>query len=125
MKSSIHQLQQRSQQNKVDFLFFINTLFQHCYQVIESESRTTIVNTSLATVVTNVDTTTTTTTAATTTESTNTTPVEQPNDQRRGDILPIVYDVQTIQTIGSGGTGQTNRGGAGRQRPFISSKLNK
>ena len=72
---------------------------------------------------TNVDTTTTIMTT-TTTESTNTIPVEQTSDQRRSDILPIVYDVQTIQTIGSGATGQTNRGGAGRQRPFISSKLN-
>ena len=63
------------------------------------------------------------TTATTTMESTNITTAEQTTDQRRGDILPIVYDVQSIPTIGSGGSAQIIRGGAGRQRPFISSKL--
>ncbi len=46
--------------------------------------------------------------------------MEQTADQRR-DILPIVYDVQSIPTIGSGGPTQVNRGGPGRQRPFMSS----
>jgi hypothetical protein len=33
-----------------------------------------------------------------------------------------VYDVQSIPTIGSGGSAQLNRGGvAGRSRPFLSS----
>ena len=91
-----------------------------------SESQSTSISTSSTTVATVSDTTATTTTV-TTTEPTNTTSTEQTTDQRRGDILPIVYDVQTIPTIGSGGTSgggstQINRGGVGRQRPFISSK---
>ena len=45
--------------------------------------------------------------------------IEQGNEQRR-DILPIVYDVQSIPTIG--GSTQQTRGFPGRQRPFISSK---
>jgi hypothetical protein len=82
---------------------------------MESEPRA---NTPSAIVITIGDTTMTTTT---TNESTNITTFEQPTDQRRGDILPIVYDVQTIPTIGSGGSTQISRGGVGRQRPFISS----
>ncbi|CAF3987060.1 unnamed protein product, partial [Rotaria sordida] len=90
-------------------------------QSIDTESRSNTVNTSSTNVVTIGDTTTTTTTTTiTTTESTNMTTAEQANDQRRGDILPIVYDVQSIPTIGSGGSAQINRGGTGRQRPFIS-----
>jgi len=77
-------------------------------------------NTPSINVVTSGDTTTTTTTS----EGTNITNVDQTTDQRRGDILPIVYDVQSIPTIGSGVTTQINRGGApGRQRPFMSSML--
>jgi hypothetical protein len=56
----------------------------------------------------------------TTTDSTNITTGEQTADQRR-DILPIVYDVQSIPTIGGGGPAQINRGGVGRTRPLISS----
>jgi hypothetical protein len=80
---------------------------------METESRSNVANTSSTTgeVIT--------TTAST--ESTNTTNVDQTNDQRRGDILPIVYDVQSIPTIGTGGSIQLNRGGIGRQRPFMSS----
>lgn len=45
--------------------------------------------------------------------------VEQGNEPRRGDILPIIYDVQTIPTIG-GGTNQAGRPFSGRARPFVS-----
>ncbi|CAF0737724.1 unnamed protein product [Adineta steineri] len=78
-------------------------------QSMEGESRLNITNTSS----TNLDSTTT-----TTNESTNIT-MEQSNDQRR-DILPIVYDVQSIPTINTGGPPQINRGGVGRSRPFSS-----
>jgi len=81
---------------------------------METESRSNVANTSSTT----GDVITTTTTS---TESINTTNVDQTNDQRRGDILPIVYDVQSIPTIGTGGSIQVNRGGIGRQRPFMSS----
>ncbi|CAF2975367.1 unnamed protein product [Rotaria sp. Silwood2] len=86
-------------------------------QTIDTESRSNTVNTLSTSVVTVGDTTITTTT---TTESTNITTVEQTSDQRRGDILPIVYDVQSIPTIGSGVSPQIIRGGIGRQRPFMS-----
>lgn len=56
-----------------------------------------------------------------TTEAGNLANADQNNEQRRGDIAPIVYDVQSIPTIGGGGPLQPNRGGVGRQRPFISS----
>ncbi len=59
----------------------------------------------------------------TTSEGTNITNIDPTADQRRGDILPIVYDVQSIPTIGSGGSTQINRGGPVRQRPFMSSML--
>lgn len=65
----------------------------------------------------------TTSTTTTTTESSNVTTAEQTNDQRRGDILPIVYDVQSIPTIGGSGTPPMIRGGPARTRPYISSKL--
>jgi hypothetical protein len=77
-------------------------------------------NTASATAVTFGDTTLTTTT---TTDSTNLTTGEQSSDQRR-DILPIVYDVQSIPTIGGGGITQINRGGIGRPRPSITSMFN-
>ncbi|CAF4965323.1 unnamed protein product, partial [Rotaria sp. Silwood1] len=83
-------------------------------QSMDTETRS---NTTTTNIVTVGDTTITTTT---TTESTNITTAEQTNDQRRGDILPIIYDVQSIPTIGSGGSAQINRGGTGRQRPFMS-----
>lgn len=86
--------------------------------MIEIEPQSNIANTPSAIVVTIGETTSTTTTTTTTAISTS----EQANDQRRGDILPIVYDVQSIPTIGSGGSTQVNRGGFGRpQRPLISS----
>ncbi|CAF3478243.1 unnamed protein product [Rotaria socialis] len=69
----------------------------------------------LINVVTNADTTAGTTTI---TESTNITTAEQTADQRR-DILPIVYDVQSITTLGAGGSAQIARGTTGRTRPFI------
>lgn len=86
---------------------------------MENEGRSNNANTSSIVVATIGDTTGTTTT---TSESTNITTGDQTADQRR-DILPIVYDVQTIPTIGSGGSTQVNRGAPGRQRPFISSML--
>ena len=83
------------------------------FSAIESELRS---NTSSAIVVTGADLMTT-----STTEANNPGNLEQNNEQRRGDIAPIVYDVQSIPTIGGGGPLQPNRGGVGRQRPFISS----
>lgn len=59
---------------------------------------------------------TTSTTSVTTSDSANIT-TEQANEPRRGDILPIVYDVQSIPTIGGGGSVPMNRGGPGRQQP--------
>jgi len=89
---------------QIYFVFFL---------AIENEPRSNIANTPTAI----GDATT------TTSESTNTTTGEQTSDQRRGDILPIIYDVQSIPTIGSGGSTQINRGAPGRQRPFMSSML--
>ena len=77
---------------------------------METDSRSNILNTAS------------TTGELTTTTNESTTTAEQTNDQRR-DILPIVYDVQSIPTIGTGGSAQINRGGVGRQRPFMSSML--
>ena len=66
---------------------------------------------------------TTSTTMTTTNESANMGTTDQGNEPRRGDILPIIYDVQSIPTISSGGSTQMNRGGPGRQqqRPSMSS----
>jgi hypothetical protein len=84
---------------------------------METDPRSNIANPSSAIAATAGDTTSTTTT---TSESTNITTNEQTTESRR-DILPIIYDVRSIPTIGSGGSTQVNRGGPPRQRPQMSS----
>ncbi|UJR31736.1 hypothetical protein I4U23_019216 [Adineta vaga] len=93
-------------------------------QIMEVDTR---LNTPPASVVAPGETTTATTTTTMTVDATNVTVTEQTTDQRR-DISLIVYDVQSIPTIGGGSAGSVgggatppNRGGVGRQRPFSSS----
>jgi hypothetical protein len=90
--------------------------YVYFFSALETESRTA----NLA----QMSSSTTTVTASSTglvNESNSLTANEQNNEQRR-DIRPIVYDVQSIPTIGTGGSTQITRGVAGRQRPSISSE---
>lgn len=103
-------------------LYSLSKMTFHYTSALETEPPSNIAHTPSTIVGTIGETTSTSTTTTTTAEGTNMSMSEQGNDQRRGDILPIVYDVQSIPTIGSGISTQINRGGPGRpQRPWISS----